>query len=81
MRNLIFIAAIALAGCASEADRAAEAFEMAKSSGASETELCRSAQQVAAAYGRTSDTAQAENWESWARIHCSLASLNEGYRY
>ena len=81
MKKLLLIAVIALAGCASEAEKAEDAFVAAKNSGASETELCRSAQAVKGAYERESENAEVKHWAGLAQAHCSLAFFEEGYRY
>jgi len=64
----------------SDGDRAAQAYEAAKNSGASDTQLCRSARAVQDAYAAEGDAVEAENWDGWAKIHCLGASFNEGYQ-
>jgi len=81
MNRLFLIVAIMLAGCASEAEKAEQAFVAVKNSGGTEAELCRSAQAVKDAYEREPDSDKVENWTSLAQAHCSLAFFKEGYRY
>lgn len=64
----------------SQGDRAAGAYQEAKNSGASETQLCRSARAVQDAYAAEGDTVEADHWNGWATTHCLSASFNEGYQ-
>ena len=80
MRKLLLIFSLVLAGCASKGDEAAEAYEIAKNSGASDAQLCRSAQAVWDAYVASGDATEAEQWKTQASIDCSLAHFKEGYR-
>jgi hypothetical protein len=78
---LATIGVIAFAQLApSEGDKAAEAYEQARISGASMTQLCRSAKAVEQEYRFSKDNAKAEQWALYARVDCNSASLIEGYR-
>lgn len=58
-----------------EGDRAAEAYEQARNSGASDDQLCRSAEAVGYAYAAAGDDETASRWASDARAHCANASI------
>jgi hypothetical protein len=77
---LLFCALALIEFAPSQGDRAAEAFQSVKNSGASDTQLCRSARAVQDAYAAEGDTAEAANWDGWATTHCLGASFNEGYQ-
>jgi hypothetical protein len=64
-----------------DGDRAKDAYEAAKNSGASGSQLCRSAKAVEEAYRAAKDASNAEQWSLYARIDCSGAFFNEGYNY
>jgi len=82
MKKMIFIAAMALAGCSqSPGERAEEAYLDAKNSGAAQAQLCRSAQAVEQAYRTSGEASKADQWKLYAQIDCSSAYFNEGYRY
>lgn len=83
----IFIAlGVGLAGMAlnasipSDGDRAAEAYQQARNSGASYTQLCRSAKVVETAYRVRGEGSRADEWAQTARINCNGAALIEGRR-
>jgi hypothetical protein len=79
MRKLIFIAALALAGCQSEGERADRQIEApyyeAGISGASPDVLCSRAFEVSLAYKSSGNSKQSEQWDSKASAHCIVASL------
>jgi hypothetical protein len=78
----LFIVVLALAGCSQSAgERAEGAYTDAKNSGASQTQLCRSAQAVEQGYRADGDSEKADQWELYAQIDCSGAYFKEGYRY
>ena len=63
----------------SEGERAAEAYEAARNSGASGTQLCRSAQVVEIAHRTRGEASKADQWKMYASNDCAGASLKEGY--
>ncbi len=78
----LFIAVLALAGCAQSAgERAEEAYTDAKNSGATQAQLCRSAQAVEQGYRADGESDKADQWKLYAQVDCSGAYFNEGYRY
>lgn len=63
----------------SEGDKAAEVYEQARNSGASMSQLCRSAKAVEATYRAHGEGSKADQWALYANIDCNSAALMEGY--
>ena len=80
MRWIIPVAAIFLAGCQSEGERAEAAYQSLRTSGGSQTELCRSAHEVKDAYQQSGQKDQAEQWARYAQTDCVSALWLDGYR-
>ena len=81
MKKLIFIAALALAGCQSEGERAEAEYDRIRYSGASQSQLCRSALAVSEAYRLDGKSQDAQAWAGYAESDCAMAYFTEGYRY
>ena len=78
---LLMFGAAALQMLPTEGDRAADAYHDLRLSGASNTQLCRSAKVVEQTYRASGQANEAEQWKLYAQIDCSGAYFNEGYRY
>ncbi len=76
MRKLIFIAALALAGCQSEGERAEAQFKIETSGFVSEDDKCNAARKVQQAYLADHDEENFRRWRLQADLHCNQAALS-----
>jgi uncharacterized lipoprotein YmbA len=70
MKKLIFVVALALAGCASEGEKAEEEYRLAAKHAVDHKELCEPAQRAADAYLRAGDEKRYEHWKLMVSVHC-----------
>lgn len=75
MRKLIFIAALALAGCKSEGERAEAQYEIETSGFVSEDDKCVAARKVQQAYLADQDEEKFRRWRLTADIQCNRADI------
>lgn len=73
MRPLILLCAMALASCASKAERAQEDYENLVADGGTPAQVCAAAQRVAETYAeKNQDGAASRRWQDRARAACLL---------
>ena len=70
MKRLIFIAALALVGCASEAEKAEEEYRIVAARAIDDRDKCAAARRVEAAYLREGNAKSYEHWNLIAASTC-----------
>jgi len=69
-------AALLLAGCSSEGQKAEERFEMVKRNSAGAQQSCDEAERVAQAYLNEGNERKYKDWQATATVECSAARLD-----
>lgn len=71
MKKLIFMAALMVAGCAGEAEKAEQEYRLVEKHAVDHTELCEPARKAASAYLRAGDEKRYEHWNLMVSVHCT----------
>ena len=76
MRWIIPVAAIFLAGCQSEGEKAEAEYRIARSSGVDSAQACEFERRIERAYLRDEDKERYQRWRVAANISCNQAALD-----